>query len=301
MKLQSLSKKSFIAFIVILALALLVWVVSQFSNYKTSLPTGVAKDGPPALATLLSSNANNKVIQKWSVTDGSQNITGWLVDLSGQKQIYWSTGDFVIAGGLVDANGVNLTEQWATTLGISEADRNQPQQAGRAQRAPVAQQTYTEQDWQSLTAAKYIQLGYEQASAEKAIYVFFEPFCSACSSLLARLKPEIESKQLDVRLVPLAWISANSVPAIQAMIDGGKEAVWKHEEAKQTKAAYATATPTPETKMAIIQNSELMGTLGIQGTPTLFYRNGGEMVKVVNNFAAISQAINSLQLSASVN
>lgn len=300
MKLQSLRKKSFIGSLVIMALALLVWAVSQFNSYQTSPPSGVVNDGPPALATLLSSNVNNKVIQKWSVTDGSQNITGWLVDLSGQKQIYWSIGDFVIAGGLVDANGINLTEQWATTLGISDAERQPTQQAAQAQRAPIAQQSYSEQDWQALSAAKYIQLGYEQGSADKAIYVFFEPFCGACSSLLTRLRPEIESKKLDVRLVPLAWISSNSVPVIQAMIDGGKDVVWEHEEAKQTKTAYVTAAPTPETKMAIIQNSELMGTLGIQGTPTLFYRDGGEMVKVINNFSAISQAINKVNITASV-
>ncbi|WP_049793083.1 hypothetical protein [Shewanella baltica] len=288
----SLLKLGKVALIVLLTLIFTFIFQSVFhqNGSAVSVYSG-GESTPTALTKLLRSNSNNKITQHWSVTDGNAVISGWLVDLAGQKQIYWSVGNFVLAGGLVDQNGVNLTEQWAKTLGVTEDDAGTGPVQQQAARVPTATQDYTEQDWQSLASATYIQVGVEQSNPDNAIYIFFEPYCGACSGLLERFKPIIDEKGLDVRLIPLAWISSNSVPVIQGMINGGRDAVWAHEAAKISKSPSVTAVPTPETKMAIIQNSELMGTLGVSGTPTVFYRENGVLIKAVNSQAALLKAV----------
>lgn len=278
--------------------SVLVAVIATLLTAKFILPEVPAPSSvtPPAIKNLLSLNSSYKVLETWNVTDQGNSFKGWYLDLAGVKQVYWSQGNFVIAGGLVDGTGENLTEKWAKNFGgttiPAQAQAQTAAQPTSDTGSAVMKSQFSNADWESLKAAKHIEAGYDKKNPDKALYVFFEPYCGYCSRLFKQLRPVIEENHLDVRLIPVAWISPNSVPAIQAMMDGGKDAFWAHEDAKTKGEVGKLGVPTPETKMAIIQNSELMGTMQVQGTPAIFYRDSnGSILRLSSSAAAVQRVI----------
>jgi thiol:disulfide interchange protein DsbG len=232
---------------------------------------------PTTIANLLDKSPRNKLLEQFEVNDKGDLARGWLVDLQGTQQLYWSFGDFVVAGALVGSDGINLTEKYISEKSPGLGDEH----------------------WELLTNAMHISAN-ESSNTNKdnALYVFYEPFCGACSSLMNRLSPLMKQNDLDVRLVPVAWISKESPGAIQAMISGKATAFETHEKLKNLRENVPTEEVTASTKAGIIQNGDLMESLQIRGTPAVIYKN--EAGKIINlgvaNDSELSIAIRAIKL-----
>lgn len=231
---------------------------------------------PKTLQNLLDKSPRNKLVDSFETTESGVVAKGWLVDLGGTQQLYWSFGQFVVAGALVGSDGINLTDKF-----ISD-------------KAPGLSPDL----WLQLTSAMHVQASPTvNPNDDNALYIFYEPFCGACSALMNRLVPLMLNNELDVRLIPVAWLSPDSPGAIQALVDGKSEAFAIHEKLKQSGKKVPTREVTPQTKAEIIKNGDLMSAMGVTGTPAVIYK--GDNGKVINLGVAtdseLSEAIRSIK------
>jgi thiol:disulfide interchange protein DsbG len=227
---------------------------------------------PKTLQNLFDKSPRNKLIDSFEVSESGVVAKGWLVDLGGTQQLYWSFGEFVVAGALVGSDGINLTDKFISdkSPGLNPAL------------------------WSQLTSAMHIQASPTvNPNVDNALYVFYEPFCGACSALMNRLIPLMLSNEIDVRLIPVAWLSPDSPGAIQALVDGKSEALAIHEKLKQSGKKVPTADATPETKASIIRNGDLMSAMGVTGTPAVIYKDAsGKVINLgVASDSELSEAI----------
>lgn len=231
---------------------------------------------PKTLQNLLDKSQRNNLLESFDVTDSGVSAKGWLVDLGGSQQLYWSFGEFVIAGALVGSDGINLTEKMI------------------AEKSPGLSSDF----WVQLSSAMHIQASPKTSSnPDNALYIFYEPFCGACSALMNRLVPLMLNNDVDVRLIPVAWLSPDSPGAIQALVDGKSEAFALHEKLKQSGKKVPTSEPTPETKANIIRNGDLMSAMGVTGTPAVIYKDAsGKIINLgVASDSELSEAIRTIK------
>ncbi|MDF4421890.1 thioredoxin fold domain-containing protein [Vibrio parahaemolyticus] len=205
----------------------------------------------------------NNLIQKGVVdvvdTFKHDNFTGWLVENNGEHHLYWATQDnYVIAGPLIDQNGMNLTSKYLE------------------EKKPVPNYDDVFADFEK--EATYISTHPERSGDGKGVlYVFAEPFCGWCSKIHKELQPAIAAG-LEVRWVPVAFLRANSADVIEHFLsaDNPVAAMDEHELLREQGKPVNSKPVSSVTKAQIEKNSAFMKRFGIRGTPGLVYEIDGK-------------------------
>ncbi|MGI2184417.1 thioredoxin fold domain-containing protein [Shewanella oncorhynchi] len=214
-----------------------------------------AELAPPQLDNLIQKGVVNVV-----ETFKHDTLTGWLVENNGDHHLYWATqDDYVIAGPLIDKNGINLTSKYLE------------------EKKPVP--NYNDVFAQFEKQATYISTHPERAGGEskEVLYVFAEPFCGWCSKLHKELQPAIAAG-LEVRWVPVAFLRGNSSDVIEHFLsaDNPLSAMNEHELLREQGKPVNTKPVTQATRAKIELNGEFMKRFDIHGTPGLVYEIGGK-------------------------
>ncbi|EPR7483999.1 DsbC family protein [Vibrio alginolyticus] len=206
----------------------------------------------------------NNLIQKGVVnvvdTFKHDSFTGWLVENNGEHHLYWATQDnYVIAGPLIDHNGMNLTSKYL--------EEKKP--------VPNYDNVFAEFEKE----ATFISTHPERAggNGKGVLYVFAEPFCGWCSRIHKELQPAIASG-LEVRWVPVGFLQANSEDVIQHFLSAEDPlaAMNEHERLRAQGMKVNTKPVRPTTAAKIEKNEEFMKRFGIRGTPGLVYEIDGK-------------------------
>ncbi len=216
------------------------------------------------------------------------NLEGFVVAPSkgpGQKTIIYAdkSGKYVIAGAVITANGENL----------SQVDFN------KYVNSAVAPKIFT-----SAEKTNWVQVG--KASAPHKAYILVEPNCIACHMLMKELKPMIDSGQLAVRLIIVAFMKPQS-PGMAAAILQAKDpakAFAADEKNFNVKTETGSIKPasdiTAATKKKLQDNMAFMTKYRFVGTPVVSFKKADGSYGLVRGFLpgkAATDMVNSMSNS----
>lgn len=225
-------------------------------------------------ATPSSDNAAVKLVNKVSKGqlvvkqqfNSVANLQGFVVQpkKGGREAILFAdkSGQYLIAGNVLTAKGVNLTEQ-ATEKYIN---------------ATVAKKAYAQaktQYWFSQGSAK----------APHKAYIIVDPNCIFCHMLFKEVEPMIKAGQLQVRWIPVGFLKPTSAgKAAQIMMTTDNKTRLKQLFADEDKfdkkteeGSLKSLQPNAKNKAVtkafseVKSNTEFFGKYGFQGTPTILY------------------------------
>ena len=168
---------------------------------------------------------------------------------NGQYNLYWvnEASNYVNTGNLIKGDGINITQKYIAKLKPSIGDAfNEIHNGG-------------------------LILGNDVESGDDGVmYVFVEPHCGYCKRLEREMAPYID-KGLNVRYIPLSWMSPNS-PDIIATIAKSDDMVEAMSKAFRNQLKI-TEKPDDQIMAGLSKNSNIMKAVGLTGTPGIVYKN----------------------------
>lgn len=182
-------------------------------------------------------------------------MTGFAARAGGRPLALYLTpdGEHVIVGTLLDAEGKNLSKP-VLDAAVTKPDRQSA--------------------WPQLEDAHWVADG--QADAPRKIYVFTDPNCPYCHKFYAAARPWVEAGKVQLRHILVGIIKPSS-PAKAAAILAADEpsAALSRHEANYKRGGITPLDDIPSAlRQKVMANNTLMSSLGIRGTPGLFYRTG---------------------------
>jgi thiol:disulfide interchange protein DsbG len=229
-----------------------------------------AAESEDAGAQLVKKLANGRVAVVKSFPSVG-NLEGFVVEtLNGPKQqsiVYADKdGKYMIPGEVVSAEGINLVD------------------------ADYKKYISTVQDpkiYANATQAHWVEEG--KSNAQHKVYILAEPNCSACNMLYKELKPKVESGQLAIRWIFVAFMKPESAGMVAAIMQAKNpgQIVALNESKFDLKTETGGAKPTtinPKTQDAIKQNMNFMMQSGFAGTPGIIFKTKDGKVQVARGF-----------------
>ena len=168
---------------------------------------------------------------------------------NGQFNLYWVNEklNYVNVGALIQGDGINIASKYTEIL--------KPSIGG---------------EFKEIHNGGLI-LGNDVTTNDDGVmYVFVEPHCTYCKRLERNLEPYIE-KGLNVRYIPLSWMSPNT-PDIIATIAKSSDQVDAMSRAFKSQLKI-TETADQEIMAGLNKNSIIMRSVGLTGTPGVVYKN----------------------------
>lgn len=150
-------------------------------------------------------------------------------------------------------------------------------------RAPLQEATTPVLDaslWADLAKATWIAEG--AVKPKRIVYVFTDTECPYCHRLWQAIQPLLAGGDVQVRHIIVAVIAPASLGRAAAILDAASPAQALH----QHESSFGHSPVKPETNVSaatgrrIKANIDLMGRLGIQGTPATIYKSPAG--KIVN-------------------
>lgn len=173
-----------------------------------------------------------------------------------QEYVYWVNDkqEFVSTGSLITKDGVNLTQRYLEQYGSDDTDK-----------------------LMALNDGGLVLKNSSNTNTSASMYVFYEPHCGYCKKLHGEIAPYIE-QGLDVRLVPVSFLSKNSPNVIQALKDSNNlfEDLKRSDKGQLANVARADGDTIKE----LSKNSQVMRSLGIRGTPGVVYSDANGKFRV---------------------
>ncbi|MGH8210092.1 MAG: thiol:disulfide interchange protein DsbG [Steroidobacteraceae bacterium] len=132
---------------------------------------------------------------------------------------------------------------------------------------------------QRLDRARWISAGAK--SRARVVYVFSDPECPYCNELWKKLQ-SVRAPEVQIRYLMVAVIDADSVGKAAAILESKDPAMAlaRHERHYADGGIAPLAIIQPATRATLAVNGDLMGALGIHGTPGLVYLNDRNEVAV---------------------
>ena len=200
------------------------------------------------------------VIRTFKAASG---LTGWVLrGPDGDYTLVYTTpdGQTLLAGDLLTRSGQDLTEQYTE------------------QYVPAPDLTAL---WPQLQNANVVVAGTLRAP-KSTIYVIMDPNCIYCHMLWIALKP-YEAAGLQVRWIPVGFLHEDSAVKAAALLRGGEAALeqcQQHFDLSTESGGIAGIRITPDLKVKLDSNLQLMHRANLQGTPGIFYRDvAGHVVR----------------------
>lgn len=189
-------------------------------------------------------------------------LTGYSISFQGQSMAAYLINDesHVIVGTLLNAEGENLTQP------ILEAAADAPR---------------PEAEWTALEESNWIADGSDSAS--RIIYAFMDPNCPFCSRFYHATRDWVEGGEVQIRHVMVGVLRADSLPKSATLLsaDDPTAAMAAHEAAFDQGGIEPRAGLEEADMQAVQANNQLMSQLGLSGTPSVYYRDADDEIRVV--------------------
>lgn len=193
-------------------------------------------------------------------------LTGWILSQGPNNNMILYTpasGEVAVAGNMFDSMGTNLTKQYLEKY---------------------APKPNYEKFWAELESAAWVAEGPKTKDAKSFIYVFEDANCGYCHLAWKALQPYVKAG-LQVRWVPVAFLSADSLPKAAALltaVDSNLAIAEMHADYAARRASTVSKTVPDAIKLKIESNAKLMKQYGFSGTPATFYKDKSGKVQAVN-------------------
>lgn len=174
-------------------------------------------------------------------------------------------GQHVVVGSVFDAQGNNLTREAL--------------QAAIAQ--PMSKHTLAQ-----LKASTWV--GDGNAQAPRQVYVFTDPNCPYCHQFWEQSRPWVKAGKVQLRHILVGVLSDSSpgkAAAILAASDPAK-ALAQHESNMATGGIEPLKSISAELQATLLGNQALMGELGMQATPAIFYTDAQGVLRATRGAPA---------------
>lgn len=230
---------------------------------STTAVVGAPDPLPPALKTLQQQGV--KVEREFDAPGG---LRGFIITARGQAHAVYVTpdGKNLLIGALLDAEGRNLTE--------SHLDQYAPKQD-------------LSKAWQQLEQARWVAEGAKQP--KRVVYVMADPHCPYCHAFWLAAQP-YEKAGLQVRWIWVSYLRADGPAKVASILeaDDPVAAMERHEQQFGQGGIEASKSPKPATLKTIEANTSLMQTLGVNGTPAIFFKDDKGQVQVIQGMPRLS-------------
>ena len=224
---------------------------------------GATQALPAALQALQKEGV--EVVQQFDAPAG---LHGYIVNAGGQSHAVYVTGDgnHVMVGALLDAKGRNLTETHLEKF------------------APKPDLSHA---WPLLEDARWVADGAKDPKS--VVYVLADPYCPYCRAFALAAQP-YEEIGLQVRWIWVSYLRADGPSRAAAILEAEDPAaaMERHEQMFAQGGIEPAKSAKPETLAAVRSNTDLMRTLGVNGTPAIFFKNKEGDVQVVQGMPKLS-------------
>lgn len=250
-----------------IGLALAGMVLSATSQAQPAYPSNdeirsMNENVPTTFQRLLS--GNETIIATFDAGNGFE---GFVIETPHQEVIIYNHAEKGIAfsGMMIGEGGVNLTEEHYETE-VPQKDYSHVLEAVQADNTVLTE---------------------GQADAEHELWVFFDPNCPHCNTIWQTSRSFIESGELKVHWMPVAFLSNTSAGKV-AKFWQAEDQVAKFNET-ESKFAQGGATPLrsseilPSTREMLQKNLDYMRDFGANGTPTVVYEQPSGSVGVISS------------------
>lgn len=234
--------------------------------------TAMAGDYPPAIQGMID-NRGVEIVTRFNAPGG---LIGYAARVNGHSVIFYVTadGNYTIAGNMFNAKGDDLTGD----------------QIDRYLTGPMLKSA-----WSKLEKSTWVADG--ATNPKRIIYEFTDPNCPYCYLFWLANKP-YRKQGLQVRHILVGVITPDSLYKAAAILeaDDPAAAMTRNERSYSTKGpeneaggVAPLAHPKPSTLAKIKANNALMKSLGVRGTPGVFYRDADGTVHVVAGLPRLSE------------
>lgn len=243
------------------------------SLHAQSAPSAPQGDLPPALSLILKGAPGAKVEKRFPASPALPGWNGWLVSASSEHAIFFSTpdGKHLIAGDILDENGVNLTKQ--------AMDDHTPKLDSTAL-------------WSALEAAPVVIEGAKGKAARTVVYAIADPNCPFCHLAWKALRPHLQADPgLQVRWIMVGFLRPDSATKSAYVLEAKdpEQALGRMMLSAQTAPKVDRISPATQAKLA--QGLEVMRNARAKGTPALFWRDAEGKVRRIDGMPRMSQLV----------
>jgi thiol:disulfide interchange protein DsbG len=212
-----------------------------------ALPMVQAEDLPEAIKAVEARGA--EVVGRFDAPGG---LKGYAARYNGQGMALYLTpdGEHVLIGSLLDANGEDLT---------------------RGQLEKLVYEPLGKEMWTRMQDSSWIADG--KADAPRIVYMFSDPNCPYCNMFWKQARPWVESGKVQLRHIMVGMLRADSAGKSAALLSAKnpQAALNEHEAAGKASKLKALEKIPGELEEQLTANLMLMGELGAQATPAIFY------------------------------
>jgi thiol:disulfide interchange protein DsbG len=184
--------------------------------------------------------------------DADGGLKGFATRYTGQGMALYLTpdGEHVLIGSLLDANGEDLT---------------------RGQLEKLVYEPLGKEMWTRMQDSSWIADG--KADAPRIVYMFSDPNCPYCNMFWKQARPWVESGKVQLRHIMVGMLRADSAGKSAALLSAKdpQAALNEHEAAGKASKLKALEKIPAEQEEQLTANLMLMGELGAQATPAIFY------------------------------
>ena len=211
------------------------------------LPTVQAEELPEAIKAVEARGA--EVVGRFEAPGG---LKGYAARYNGQGMALYLTpdGEHVLIGSLLDANGEDLT---------------------RGQLEKLVYEPLGKEMWTRMQDSSWIADG--KADAPRIVYMFSDPNCPYCNMFWKQARPWVDSGKVQLRHIMVGMLRADSAGKSAALLSAKdpQAALNEHEAAGKASKLKALDKIPAELEEQLTANLMLMGELGAQATPAIFY------------------------------
>ncbi|AGA86155.1 thiol:disulfide interchange protein DsbG [Stutzerimonas stutzeri] len=211
------------------------------------LPTVQAEELPEAIKAVEARGA--EVVGRFEAPGG---LKGYAARYNGQGMALYLTpdGEHVLIGSLLDANGEDLT---------------------RGQLEKLVYEPLGKEMWTRMQDSSWIADG--KADAPRIVYMFSDPNCPYCNMFWKQARPWVDSGKVQLRHIMVGMLRADSAGKSAALLSAKdpQAALNEHEAAGKASKLKALEKIPAELEEQLTANLMLMGELGAQATPAIFY------------------------------
>lgn len=219
-------------------------------------------DLPSAFSRLISEN--EKVVAKF---DAGEGFEGYVIETPQQEAIIYHDPERGVAfsGMMLIDGGINVTEEHYET--------------------EVPQKDYSSVLDNVVAGDTVLTEG--NADAEKELWVFFDPNCPHCHTIWQTTRSFIDSGELKVNWLPIAFLSNTSAGKVAKFWQADDQvAVFNESEAQFNQGGSTplrSSEITRETREMLETNLNYLSDFGSNGTPTVVYKNKSGGVGVISS------------------
>lgn len=189
-------------------------------------------------------------------------LTGYAASYQGQPVAVYLTPDHhhAIVGTMIDSQGKNLS-------------------AAPLQRLVTRQQQ--QKAWPKLKESTWVADG--SANAKRVIYMFTDPNCPYCHKFWQAARPWVNAGKVEIRHVIVGILKPSSVPKAAAILSASDpSAALTRDERQYSQGGIAPMNNPPAGVVKKVDaNNQLMKSMGLYATPTIFYHDASGQVKVI--------------------